>query len=404
MTLAMENGTNFITRWNDVDGGSMYFLSDTATGAFGQRTEPSKRRPFLNPAKSQNGLPVADLGSAIYLGYTNSEGVAIGYGGAFKFYTLSEKNAASVREYLAVISDTEDLKTAPTGKEGPAYLAFYSGNTYNGQNPGRRGTTVSGKNPALLRKSDNTACVNGGIYVNGEAKTYAYNPPDGFSVINLRPTSAVTCNMIGRSLRKNSSGQASDTYGGQRIAEYMLFTAVLDDAKRQRIYNALRNKWFGDVPATTNYYNLLSLGAEASMTVKYEAVAVTNALSLAGTLASPAVSAANMAVAGANAMVDGALTLADGAMLSFTRLSDDTWTSLSATSVTAEGAVTVSLSGSLKGMGGKWVRLIATDNPPPSLEGWTLNFTSSGTRARLVLKDDGIWAEFLSPSLVILVK
>ena len=404
MTLVLENGTNFITRWNDVDGGSMYFLPAADTGSFGQRTEPSKRRPFLNPAKSQNGLSVADLGSAIYVGYTNSEGVAIGYGGAFKFYTLSEKNAAQVREYISVISDTEDLKTAPTGKEGPAYLAFYSGNTFNGQNPGRRGTTVSGKNPALLRKSDNTACVNGGIYVNGEAKTYAYNPPDGFSVINLRPTSAVTCNMIGRSLRHNSSGQAADTYGGQRIAEYMLFTAVLDDAKRQRIYNALRNKWFGDLPATTNVYNLLSLGAEASLTVKYEAVAVTNTLSLAGTLAAPAVSAADIVVAGANATVDGALTLADGATLSFARLPDGTWTSLSATSVETEGTVMVSLSGNLKGLAGTSTRLIATENPPASLNGWTTDFVSTSTQARLVLKADGVWIEFLSPGLVILVK
>ena len=404
MTFAVENGTNFITRWNDVDGGAMYVVSDTATGAFGQRTEPSKRRPFLNPAMTQNGLPFADLGSAIFVGYTNSEGVAIGYGGAFKFYTLAERNAAPVLEYLSVISDTEDLKTAPKGKEGPAYLAFYSGNTYNGQNPGRRGTTVSGKNPPIFRGSDNTACVNGGIYVDGVAKTYSYNPPDGFSVINLRPTSAVTCNVIGRSLRKNSAGQAADTYGGQRIAEYMLFTSVLDDAKRQRIYSALRNKWFGDVPATTNFYNNLSLGSEASLTVKYEAVAVTNALSLAGTLAAPTVSAADMDIAGADATLDGELVLADGATLSFKRLADNTWTSLSATSLVTVGAVTVSLAGSLKGMGGKSVRLIETDNPPASLNGWSLDYQSQSTRARLVLKDDGVWVEFLSPRLVIFVK
>ena len=403
MTIVSQNGTNFITRWNDVDGGSMYVVADNSTGSFEQRADYSKRRPFLNPSMTQNGLPVADLGSAIFLGYTNSEGLAIGYGGAFKFYSLSSANAAKVREYLSVISDTEDLKTAPTGKDGPAYLAYYTGNTYNGQKEGRRGATVSGKNPALLRGSDNDVFINGGIYVDGVAKTYAYNPPDGFSVINLRPTSAVTCNVIGRSLRKNSSGQVADTYGGQRIAEYMIFTSVLDDAKRQRIYNALRNKWFGDVPATTNFYGTLSLGAAASLTVKYEAVTVTNMLSLAGTLAAPSVSAADMDVTGANATLDGELVL-DGATLSFTRLQDDTWTSLSATSVRAEGAVMVSLSGSLKGMGGKSVRLIATDDPPASLEGWTLNYQSSGTRARLVLKEDGIWAEFLSPSLVILVQ
>ena len=74
------------------------------------------------------------------------------------------------------------------------------------------------------------------------------------------------------------------------------------------------------------------------------------------------------------------------------------------TSLVPEGSVTVSLLGSLKGMGGKSVRLIATDDPPASLEGWTLNYKPGSTRARLVLKDDGIWAEFLSPSLVILVK
>ena len=102
--------------------------------------------------------------------------------------------------------------------------------------------------------------------------------------------------------------------------------------------------------------------------------------------------------------MDGALTLTDGATLSFTRLPDDTWTSLSATSVTAEGSVTVFLSGSLKGMGGKSARLIATDNPPASLEGWTLEFDSDATSARLVLKEDGVWAEFLSPGLIFSVK
>ncbi len=405
MTLVMENGTNFITRWKDVDGGSMYVVPAADTGSFGQRTEPDKRRPFLNPTMTQNGLPFADLGSAIYVGYTNSEGVAIGYGGAFKFYSLSAANAASVREYLSVISDTEDLKTAPTGKDGPAYLTYYTGNTYNGQKVGRRGSTVSGKNPAIFRGgNENAVCVNGDIYVNGVSKSYTYNPPDGFSVINLRPTSAVTCNMIGRALRNNSSGQAADTYGGQRIAEYMLFTSVLDVAKRQRIYSALRNKWFGEAPATTNYYNTLSLGTEASLTVKYEAVAVTNKLSLAGTLATPAISTANMDVTGANATLDGALTLADGATLSFTRLPDGSWTSLSATSVEAEGSVTVSLSGNLKGLAGTSTRLIATENPPASLNGWTTDFVSTSTQARLVLKADGVWIEFLSPGLVILVK
>ncbi len=64
----------------------------------------------------------------------------------------------------------------------------------------------------------------------------------------------------------------------------------------------------------------------------------------------------------------------------------------------------VSLSGNFKGLAGTSARLIATDNPPASLNGWTTDFVSTSTQARLVLKADGVWIEFLSPGLVILVK
>ena len=395
MTIVTENGTNYVTRWNDVDGGAGYCYDENTTGLGGQRTNPEKRKPYLNPELTQNGLPIIDLGSAIHYWNTNGHGAAFMIGGLDRTY---------IREYLSVISDTEDLKTSGAGYPGPSYISYRGGTApWSGQNGGRRGELVSGKNPPLFRSSDNSACVNGDNYVNGVKQAFNYNPPDGFNIVNVRPTSGLWCNLIGRNIR-GVSGQHIDSYGGQRIAEYMLFTSAIDDTKRQRIYNALRNKWYGDTPATTNVYNLLALGAEADLTVKYEAVAVTDTLSLAGRLTAPYISAANIAVASTGAAVDGALTLADGATLTFTRLPDDTWTSLSATSVTAEGAVTVTLSGSLKGMGGKSVRLIATDNPPASLAGWTLEFDSNATTARLVLKDDGIWAEFLSPGLIFSVK
>ena len=395
MTIVTENGTNYVTRWNDVDGGTGYCFDENTTGLGGQRTNPEKRKPYLNPELTQNGLPIIDLGSAIHYWNTNGHGAAFMIGGL---------DRVNIREYLAVISDTEDLKTTGAGNPGPSYISYRGGTApWSGQNAGRRGDLVSGKNPQLFRSSDNSACVNGDNYVNGVKQAYTYNPPDGFNIINIRPTSGMWCNLIGRNIR-GVSNQHIDSYGGQRIAEYMLFTSAIDDTKRQRIYNALRNKWYGDTPATTNVYNLLALGAEADLTVKYEAVAVTDTLSLAGRLTAPYISAANIAVASTGAAVDGALTLADGATLTFTRLPDDTWTSLSVTSLVPEGSVTVSLLGSLKGMGGKSVRLIATDDPPASLEGWTLNYKPGSTRARLVLKDDGIWAEFLSPSLVILVK
>ena len=405
MTIVHQNGTNFVSRWNDVDGGSRFVVSEDTTGYLGQRRNPENRLPYINPSLTQNGLPVIDLGSVMFCTVTNGEGAAYGYGAAFRFDGFPNLKFA---EYLSVISDTEDLKTAKAGQYGPCYTSYRSkASDFDGYNPGRRGQIVANKNPPLFYKVSsnyNTTCVNGTNYVNGVKQAYTYNPPDGFNIINIRPTSAISCNLIGRHVRCAGSNRA-DTYGGQRIAEYMIFGTILSDAKRERIYKALRTKWFGDAPVTTNFYGRLSLGEEASMVVGYdEFLAVTNKLSLAGSLTATSVTAANMDVAGTNATVTGALTLADGATLTFNRLADNTWTSLSATSIAAEGAVTVSLSGDIKGMAGTSVRLIATENPPASLNGWSLNYQSGSTRARLVLKDDGIWVEFLSPSLVILVK
>ena len=405
MTITTQNGTNFVSRWNDADGGPRFVVSEDTTGAGGQRRNPENRLPFINPLLTQNGLPVIDLGSAMFRDITNETGAALGYGAAFRFDGFPDIRVA---EYMSVISDTEDLKTAQAKQYGPCYISYRSkASSFDGSNPGRRGQTVSGKNPALFYKVSsnyNITCQNGTNYVNGVKQAYTYNPPDGFNIINIRPTSAILCNLIGRHVRNAGSNRA-DTYGGQRIAEYMIFDQLLSEAKRERIYRALRTKWYGDAPVTTNFYGRLSLGEKAVMTVGYdEFLAVTNKLTIAGTLSATSVSAAEIAVAGASATVDGALTLADGATLSFTRLPDGSWTSLSTTSVETEGNVTVSLSGNLKGLAGTSARLIATDNPPVSLNGWATDFVSTSTQARLVLKADGVWIEFLSPGLVILVK
>lgn len=395
MTIVSEGGTNFVTRWNDVDGGSGYCYDENTTGLKGQRTEPEKRKPFLNPVLTQNGLPIIDLGSAIHFSNTNGHGASFMIGGLERTY---------IAEYLSVISDTEDLKTSFAGKPGPSYIAYRGGTApWAGQNEGRRGELVSGKNPPLFRSDNNTPCKKGTNYVNNVLQTYSYNPPDGFNIINIRPASKLWCNLIGRNIR-GVSGQTIDSYGGQRIAEYMLFESVLNDEKRQRIYAALRNKWFGGAPGTTNFYNSLSLGAGAAMTVKYEALAVTNKLALAGSLVAPSAFAANVDVTGTNATIDSSLTIPDGAALSFTRRDDGAWTALSAKSLATEGAVRVVLTAeSKKGLGGTSARLIATETPIASIDGWSLEWSGKHA-ANLSLREDGVWVEFASPGAVILLR
>ena len=184
----------------------------------------------------------------------------------------------------------------------------------------------------------------------------------------------------------------------------MLFGSILSDEKRQRLYNTLRSKWFGDVPATTNIYNNLSLGEDAALAVKYEALAVTNKLALAGSLSAPVAFAANVDVAGTGATIDAPLTIPDGAALSFQRQDDGAWTALSAKSLVAEGAVRVVLAAeSEKGLGGTSARLVATETPMASIDGWTLEWDGK-YEASLSLREDGVWVEFAKPGMVIVIE
>ena len=400
MEIVEENGTNFVTRWNDVEGGARYAYPESLTGYYGHRPDIENRKAFINPALTQNGLPVVDLGTALFSNYTNEQGVGYGYGAAFGFSTVS------LREYISVISDNEELKTVKAGLDGPSYVAYYSGNSWGGQNEGRRGFTVAGKNPPLFRSvnADSKTFTEGTNLVNNTLVAYTYNPPDGFSVIDLRPTTAVNCNRIGRTLRKDSV-MCHDTYGGQRIAEYMVFSSLLEDEKRRRIYNALRNKWFGDVPGTTNFYNNLSLGAASAMTVKYEAVAVTNRLALAGSLAAPTVTAANINVTGTNATVDAALTILDGAALSFARLADGSWPMISLTSLETAGAVSVELSAAdTSRLRNSEARLIAMENPPASAAAWSVTSSFNKIVPILSVRADGVWVTFAGKGTVFLLR
>ena len=404
MTIIEKNGTNFVSRWKNLGSSSYDFVAEADEGANGDRginywrTNMTERPlPYISPDVTQNGLPVMDLGVFAKYNNTNANGSAFKLEGLPKF---------TFAEYLSVIADREELKTTSNGAPGPSYIAYRGGTApWAGQNEGRRGELVSGKNPPLFRSSNNTPCVNGTNYVNNVLQPYSYNPPDGFNIINIRPRPAnqFYCNLMGRHIR-GASSQTIDSYGGQRVAEYMLFGTILAEEKRQRLYNTLRSKWFGDVPATTNIYNNLSLGEDAALAVKYEALAVTNKLALAGSLSAPVAFAANVDVTGTGATIDAPLTIPDGAALSFQRQDDGAWTALSAKSLVAEGAVRVVLAAeSEKGLGGTSARLVATETPMASIDGWTLEWDGK-YEASLSLREDGVWVEFAKPGMVIVIE
>ena len=401
MTVVSSNGTNFVSRWNDVTGNGRYAVSDPIEGKWGQRTNPKSRMPFLSPEIRQNNLPVIDFGSAIFTGCTNEFGEATGYGGAFKLSA-----SAKVAEYMAVIADREDLKDIPS-EEGPSYIAYYSGNSYAGQNEGRRGRTKSAAAPSLFFKvsgSNNKVCIDGTNLVNGVEQQYTYSPPFGFNVINLRPAWTIgNCNLIARTLRTDSQ-TTHDTYGGQRIAEYMIFPTLLEGHIRDFLYSALRVKWFGDEPMARTYRNL-SLAGGAVLSVVWEAVDVTGRLRLGdGALSARSVSAKDVQVTG-SARVESALSLPDGAKFTFTRCADGSWPTLFAESLDSAGSLLVEFEAlSASGLNGTEARIVTADRLPGSIGGWKAGSVNGRVNATLSLREDGVWVKFRNPGTCISIR
>lgn len=402
MELVNENGTNFVTRWNDVNGRNLFAtnlltsMNNLTSVEF--RPNPENRKAFVSENLTRTGLPVVDFGTIIDNTDTAETG---GYGAAMFF---GELKTAVMAEGFTVACDNEHLKERSKGVGGPSFFGGNDGDMY-----GRRGDTPGSNKTAPIyyyansNGSSKYCSINGTSYLDGNPVVYSANYPDGFHVLNTIPSGKMPCNTLGRNYR--NTGSKSNSYGGTRIGEFILLgTALSDETVRARMSAALMAKWLGS-NRNVRCWNDLSVVNGASVAVKWENVAVTNKLTLAGSISAPALSAANMEVVGANATVSAPLTLSDGATLSFARGADGSWPMLSASSVAADGAVTVVLAAAnLKGLAGTEARLVAADTPPASLDDWSVSFVSSGATARLALRADGIYVEFAGKGTAVIVR
>lgn len=394
MVFTAENGTNFVTRWNDCAGGSNYATHDTTETTW--RDDPAKRKPFFGPV-TLNGLPVVDFGPALFPSKTNAVGRGLGYGAAMKFAT----DYRDLAEGITVMCDTEDLKTVGAGLYGSAFFSSTTSTT------GARGETVKGANPRYFYWKPGETVKNGTLYVDGTALAWsahgnANSYPAGFHVVNLVFSSVSTWNRADMLARMYVNDLSTwNTYGGQRIAEYMLFKEKMTDEERARVTAALRAKWFG-APHGARRYAALAVPPTATFSVVYETVTVDGTLALGGTLAAPGVSAGALAVAG-GATLDGALILRDGAALSFAATETGV-AELSAVSVAAAsetGTISLALSrAAARRLRGKAVRLIASPTVDARLASYTA--VCGGERLHLSVKPDGLYAAF-SPGAFVFI-
>jgi len=188
--------------------------------------------------------------------------------------------------------------------------------------------------------------------------------------------------------QKQTSSNVS--YGGQRIAEYILFKSKLAETERDHVYRALRKKWFGE--ANPKACSSLSVPEGSAYSVQNVDLTVSGELTLGGTFAASSLAASRIVVEAENATVAAPLTLASGATLEFERTEDGGFTCLSADSVTAAGACTVVLKAdNWNGLPRDGVRIVSG---PVSGGSWSVVCSAGAPAAFLKFDPQGVTVSF----------
>ncbi len=231
MTFVCENGTNFVSRWNDVNGGARYATHDDTSKP---NWRDSSHMPFLRE-NFQNGLPVVDLGTYACNLITNINGIGEGYGGALRW----SKASSAIREVFLVVSDTEDLVglvnrysfTSQNPLNGPFFVGAAS-STYHFH----RGRVPAGGHAGLFYSAHVSPCIKNGTNVlDGIEVNFDTALPAGFHTLNIQMTNSVTGGTFGNDRCLG--------FGGLRYAEALVFTSPLAGADRTAIQSYLSTKW-----------------------------------------------------------------------------------------------------------------------------------------------------------------
>ena len=215
--VSVQNGTNFVTKIKDVEGRSTYATKYS-----------SRPNPYLKE-NALNGLTVFDFGTLYGSGVT-------GYGAAMQW---SEKHLPD--EVFYVWCDREGMREAVSANR-------YGPNPVNMQYAGYRGTnTTVGTGWKLFRTS---ARMVNNLYIDDVRAGNDTILDDGWHLFRTFASSHwAAANVNDYAARGfGYSANGSVPYGGFYLAEMVICTNFIGDAKRKYVNFYLKRKWFGGYP------------------------------------------------------------------------------------------------------------------------------------------------------------
>ena len=347
LVTTSAGGTNFVTRWNDADGGSRY-----AT------TRSGRPNPYV-AEKRANGIDMVDFGSLWSDADCNEDGddaaryttvLQSGYGAAMDFSSA----VSGTWEYFWVAQDWSNIRNLISGSQtaitGPTVLGHY-------MNQAARGLGCNGTFPTLLSQNVSSTGWSWNYLINAttgsswsgilpEAQVNVVNHSSGSSAVQSLDSLAYARTVsFGPYQSDGKTGRT--TCGGLRIGEVYLFNCKLSGQERALLNWALVRKWRG-----------MSAGA---VTV---ASGATLALAGHGTTAS-------------------SVTIADGGRLELALdpgFSDSSFTSATALTLSGGGTLVVDASAIRPadfGDGKRAFSLIRSANVTGAADGWSVETTGA---------------------------
>ena len=326
------NGMPFVSQWRCVRGQNKRYASGS------DDTMPFLRSNYLN------GLPVMDFGSPKYVG-KSFHGFDNGYGG---YLTWNARNT-EIREVFWVFSDTEDWKNTVRSSASPGnfLLGDTTASSYDFHRASGNATC-----PYFHPSNSKDYVRNGALRCDGEAVSTPTTTaiPDGFHVIHLRTkdgTAATACTF---------ARDRTSIYGGQRLAEVIIYNSQTTDTERDAVEAYLRNKWldagvpggeYGTVYVAENASVALPRYASASLVRGAGSVVVRGGLTVKDISGSPSFS--------------GNLNLADGSV------------------VTMEGGRAMSASGTITLPANGTIVIGEDSRPSGPLNGSSVTIMSAGS-------------------------
>ena len=413
--IEVENGTNFVNRWQDVQRNGQGLVKTKEKYPFDKTR--TINRPF-RVANQQNGMPMVDFGTIADAERSDGWGAMMDISKILRRsgsapYLDNPTSQQGVYQVFTVWEDYSDLIDAPlfeyNGETKPFIGPVLFGDGYSWyRGAGGNGTGFpfcSMAGPSTIREN---------MYLDGERlySQYVRFTPIGKGLhmmdqkIGWSDTEATGLRFVGGNLdafTTNGPYAAKGVFGGARFAEVMAFRYYLPDAQRAQIRNALGVKWFGTDNYSLEYaFDNIDVSPGAGLSFPYADVTVTN-LAIAGDILARTVSIEKSLNVNGDSTVSAPLAMKSGGTISLSR-DEDGFSELEVDSINLGSRGIISISDWEGIVCGQSFRVIKSSSVSGVPSGWKARRSDGVLKASFESKSDGLYLNIISGGTRILVR